>query len=592
MTNLKRVLQNLRPQIRTRCHINWLCLYTTLSAILPLFATADAIVTPQAMFAETIAEYYVEEGRVRLELEIGQGDIGSFRNVLPDELYQRLGFGDVPLQERLPLFLQRDVAILYNGEPLAGAIQKMAPTTRPLRDRITGEELPTSEEDATLVIGLTAIFPIEGQPEHLTLMAPRETGLASIGFVLYHRGVPVNDFRFLSSGYEVKLDWEDPWYSAFPQRSLRRQYDSPMSGFLYIEPYEVRREIIIRPHDLARMTDLGLEGQDVIRADQQDAVKARIVEFLQPYFDVTIDGEPVEGALNRVNFLRRTLKNSTVIDNQDVELLSATVGIIHVYPTDGLPQEVEMNWGLFTEKMNRVAAATVDQAGPLPTFLEPDFNVLRWENFLKNPEIPSLVELLTPPTAMQKAASWGWWVGLILCIGLAFSMARKGKAGGTLSVPMLGSLVLALALTAFLVHAHFTTRMDDVKARQLVGDLLHNVYRAFDYRGDEVIYDVLARSVDGDLLTDVYLETRRGLELANQGGARVKVREVEVTETELLESDSRTIRLDSRWNVAGSVGHWGHVHERKNGYRAALEISEVDGTWKLSGLEILEEERL
>jgi hypothetical protein len=36
-------------------------------------AFADAIVVSQAMFASTIAEYYVEEDGVRVELEIGLG---------------------------------------------------------------------------------------------------------------------------------------------------------------------------------------------------------------------------------------------------------------------------------------------------------------------------------------------------------------------------------------------------------------------------------------------------------------------------------------------------------------------------------------
>jgi hypothetical protein len=125
-----------------------------------------------------------------------------------------------------------------------------------------------------------------------------------------------------------------------------------------------------------------------------------------------------------------------------------------------------------------------------------------------------------------------------------------------------------------------------------VGDLLHNVYRAFDYRGEEAIYDALARSVSGELLTDIYLETRRGLELANQGGARVKVKTTEVLKADLEERVANRLVIDSEWNVAGSVGHWGHIHQRTNHYLANLEISEIDGVWKLTGLEVLDEQRL
>jgi hypothetical protein len=44
--------------------------------------------------------------------------------------------------------------------------------------------------------------------------------------------------------------------------------------------------------------------------------------------------------------------------------------------------------------------------------------------------------------------------------------------------------------------------------------------------------------------------------------------------------------------VVGSVGHWGHLHERRNRYRAMLEVVPREGLWKLAELEILEEERL
>jgi hypothetical protein len=558
----------------------------------PLQVSADAIVRSTAMFADTIAEYFVETDHVRLELEIGEADIASFRNLLPSSIYQQLGFGDEPLEDRLQLFTSRDLAIFNNGEPLAGFVRAMGPATRSLRDEVTGEELPTAEQDATLVIGATLVFPFEGRPDSLTLMAPVETGLANIGFVLYHQGVAVNDYRYLSSGYTVNLDWEDPWYSSFPQRALKRQYESPMTGFIYVEPFEVRKEIIVRPHDIQQWVDLGLEGQDVIRAGQQDEIKRRVVEFLAPHFRVKIDGVTVEGTLDRVNFLRRTLKSSTVVDNQDIALLPATLGVIYVFPTAGLPQSVEMEWDVFTEKMQRVPTASVDQAGPLPVILEPDFNILRWDNYLKFPDIPTLVDIQAPPGPVQKISSWGRWVALGLSLTALAAIIGSRRKNGKFSVAAVVSLVVSILATLFLVNENRQSSMNSQRLQQLAGNLLHNVYRAFDYRGEEVIYDVLSRSASGELLTDIYLETRRGLELANQGGARVKVKDIEVLEAVLVETNGDSLTVESKWNVSGSVGHWGHVHQRRNGYHAMLEISEMGGDWKLTGLEILEEERL
>jgi len=546
----------------------------------------------QAMFADTIAEYYVEDDRVRLELEIGSNDIAAFRNLLPDALYQRLGYEDTPLKKRLASFVSEDMPVFADDAILVGRVTKIGPATRPLRDQITGEVLPTAEDEAAVVIRATIVFPFDERPESLTLVAPRKTGLANIGFVLYHKGVAVNDYRYLVSGNTVNLDWQDAWYSSFPERGMRRQYYSPMTGFIYVEPYEVRKEIIVRPADIQHYVDLGLAGETIIPAERHDGIKEKIVEFLSGHFPVKIDGQPVEGTVDRVNFLRRSLRSSVVVDNQNLELLPATVGVIYVFPTDGLPQSVEMEWDLFNEITPTIPAAAVDQAGPLPVILEPGFNTLRWENFLKFPELPTLTDIQKPPTVLQSVAGWGRWLLLALSIVLLAGLLRSFLAKRALSVPLMSISLSTLAITVMFFHQHRQVAMNDERLTQLVGDLLHNVYRAFDYRGEEIIYDVLEKSVSGELLTDIYLETQKGLELANQGGARVKVKKTEVNNTELLSRDGNRLTIESDWKVSGSVGHWGHIHQRVNGYRANLEISEIDGVWKLTGLEILEEQRL
>jgi hypothetical protein len=156
--------------------------------LVPLHISADAIVRSTAMFADTIAEFYVEKDHVRLELEIGEADIMSFRNLLPDGVYQQLGLDDTPFEDRYRQFITRDFAILANGEPLPGFIEDMGPSTRPLRDDVTGEELPTPEEDAVLVIGATLIFPFEGQPATSLPDTPSTSTGKTPGIRRFHSG--------------------------------------------------------------------------------------------------------------------------------------------------------------------------------------------------------------------------------------------------------------------------------------------------------------------------------------------------------------------------------------------------------------------
>ena len=88
----------------------------------------------EAMFADTIAEYYVEDDHIRLELEIGANDVAVFRNLLPDALYQRLGLGETPLAERLPKFAAEDMPVFVGERRLVGQIANISPATRPLLD--------------------------------------------------------------------------------------------------------------------------------------------------------------------------------------------------------------------------------------------------------------------------------------------------------------------------------------------------------------------------------------------------------------------------------------------------------------------------
>ena len=54
----------------------------------------------------------------------------------------------------------------------------------------------------------------------------------------------------------------------------------------------------------------------------------------------------------------------------------------------------------------------------------------------------------------------------------------------------------------------------------------------------------------------------------------------------------RAFEARCTWTVSGSVGHWGHLHTRQNQYDALLTITAMDGAWKITSLELLEEQRV
>jgi len=394
------------------------------------------------------------------------------------------------------------------------------------------------------------------------------------------------DFRYLGREESVNLDWEDPWYSRFVNKNLHRRYRESISTFLYVEPYEVRAEIIVRPYDLQQWVDLGLEGLTSIPIEMQQSVKEKIAEFVADEIKMTIDGKSVRPVLDRTNFLRRTLKSSTVIEPPEpLDIYSATLGVIFVQPTPGLPRESSITWGRFSPKMERVRAAATDEAGALPFYLTPEDTTLAWKNFLKNPTTPALVDVELPPSIAARTGVMVGWVGaLLFAIGVFRSKGRNRKAL---------SLLLLMVTAGLTLLASQRAQISEDRSRTILTAMLKNVYHAFDFREEELIYDTLSQTVSGELLTDIYLETRKGLELAGQGGARVKVKAVDVADV-TLESLSGSKGFSARciWNVNGEVGHWGHIHQRANQYNAVITVKPIDGNWKITKLELLEEQRI
>jgi len=100
--------------------------------------------------------------------------------------------------------------------------------------------------------------------------------------------------------------------------------------------------------------------------------------------------------------------------------------------------------------------------------------------------------------------------------------------------------------------------------------------------------------VNGDLLTDIYLQNRKSLVVTQAGGAQARIKQIDILDVTVEHIDNRPLALmfHSKWTAMGTVGHWGHIHIRKNQYDANITVEPVDGIWKITGLELLEEKRI
>lgn len=576
-------------------------------------ARADWINLTGAETAPNIAEIYVMDDHVRLQLEVYVGDLEIFSELIPDSWLAENEAGRAAVDERMRDFAQQTFKVLdENGDPLEAQLLLVEPRMRVDRQSpfagmlnpITRQRVPEAPADKR-VLYAEIIYPFSGEPESLTFVPPADEeggALATIGFLAYHKALPVIDFRYLGAPAEILLDWSDPWYSKFDNPNLKRHHKSAMMSFLYVEPYEVRHEILTRVKDMAQFMDLGLRGERYIEPDELDALKTRIGEFLLQENPVLIDGKSIKPILDRTSFVKVGVKGIQLIERPErLEISTAIVGVIITYLTDGLPQQVSVDWELFTDQVQRVPATSVDPAGPLPTFLTPDDNVHVWNNFLKNYTPPTVAQVELKDTIRRVELPMITIVALAVFFLLLILIAKRRRLGQSVSVLSILSLAVIFAAVFLYPYGRVSVSrpavllfsLDDNESMQVVQSLLTNIYRAFDFRDESDVYDKLALSVDGDLLTEIYLQNRKSFAVQQAGGAQARVKEVDVISVDAEPgSENNSFVLKAKWTAQGSVGHWGHVHTRKNFYDARITIIPVDGSWKIIDLEMVDERRI
>jgi hypothetical protein len=189
---------------------------------------------------------------------------------------------------------------------------------------------------------------------------------------------------------------------------------------------------------------------------------------------------------------------------------------------------------------------------------------------------------------------------LLVPVGLQIRKQRRnsrtiGLTLGLMVVLIAGSILLYPFLKISVARPTvLAPEMSTEKAVTVLDSLLKNIYRSFDFREEEDVYDRLATSVHGDLLSEIYLQNRRSLVVTQAGGAQARVKEVNIKDVDVNPREDRPLGLmfHAKWTALGTVGHWGHIHTRENQYEANITVEPVDGVWKITDLELLEEKRI
>jgi hypothetical protein len=274
-----------------------------------------------------------------------------------------------------------------------------------------------------------------------------------------------------------------------------------------------------------------------------------------------------------------------------------------VHPCSAPPRRVTLVWGIYPPNE---ALAGLPGGPPPPIEVVVNLSgagLASTERFTRaEPEVtwhrppPGFSPLVAVPWLVRAPEQpWPWpLVGgaAIAAVAAAIGPRALRRAAG------LGALGLVVLAAVRWTEGPGVALPTSDEALAVFQPLHSNVYRAFDYTQDEDIYDALATSVDGALLARLYDEVYRSLVMQEEGGAVSRVDEVRYTASDVRDigvvgaEDRVGFVVEARWEVDGSVSHWGHAHRRTNEYRAEYTVTATDAGWRITDSRMLEQRRI
>lgn len=405
--------------------------------------------------------------------------------------------------------------------------------------------------------------------------------------------------RTLSSGRFQKfpIDWSSDPMVASLSRTANGSDDrtEPAShgsiySFVYLEDFEVRLEVLLPLLLLEEWISLPRADPGVLSVDEQSAVQPAIQKLFSDYLTMRINGQDRRLALARCDFVGlQSLDPVNPNPRRPVPVANGRVAAILrctlLRPLDS----IDLQWDLFGPGVFGIRTVIFQNDDVERTVLTrlAGRNHIRWQRSEPIDAIPVHAVAGPVPAAPQLSVRIVVQTVLVVLLAGGWLRRRRRPASGLLFAGLL------LGASVFLwqqpVLFRNLTAMSADQQRNIRQSLLSNLYRSFDYRDEQQVYDAIARSCDDGLAETIYLQLAESLREQEQGGAVAhveKVTFVEVAEEQTGHPARDRLAGRCSWIVSGRVEHWGHIHQRKNRFDAVVEAAWIDNAWKLTGLHI------
>lgn len=577
-------------------------------------ARAEAAVLAKHPISITEAQIFVSKSSAQVRIKLFAEDLNLFHSL------EANGQDRLPASElRRGLDLHRDFLLRkftlrdVDGNPYSGQITDVLPFEIPA-DGILLDDLMNYK--ATYAIE----YPFETPPEFLTIqqdisdenfILPSEMKLT-----LFQSGSELTYTNTLNPGASetLKFDWSeqqlnsestdeewDAWFERQKDEALGITSYGSVYSFLYVEPAEVRHEVLIPLANLRLVLPMEHEDPAFIDVPEQDAVRELIIDWFSHVNPTLINGVPVEPEFTRVDFLRLGMKDlARRPEPQKVSLANGRVGVIMTYrPASDIVRTVSLQWTKFNGTILRKIQSRVFtypedfRMFEFSKFQSEEENTFVWE--VDEAAVPSPSQAVAVEQPPKETLSIP--VATTVCVLIAvllqlFSLRSLNRI--SVALVIVAAMMWPFARTEIDSPFQSRTPMTATQATQVFERLHSGAYSALAFGSEQLIYDVLANSVDGELLETLYLQLRESLAIKEQGGAIARVQSVDYADGEVLQNDGAPewpgFQFRSRWDVSGTVEHWGHIHERQNQFCAVFSVEPREGLWKITDMKIEEQQ--
>ena len=571
---------------------------------LAVIGFADTSPFNASQVANNIAIVKVGDDGVTIDLEVFLGDLRSFSDVLPARLFSKTAGGATDDAERLARFSRDGISLRRgDGSLLPVSVQLVEPRLRvdrssPLageRDPLSGRAIPAPPADPRVVF-VRLFYSFEGRkPDVIRFLPPRDNeGVpVVIGAHVSDRGLPVSEFRFFAQPMRLQMNWEDPWYTEFDDPSLNRRIQAGTTGFLYVEPREVRVETLMRLRDISEWIGYDFKMGSVLAPEDQQAILVAAMEFLSTRNALKMDGQAKAVEASRASFLHLGERGFEVVqDDEDANANASFVGVIASYPVETLPEHVEVLWDVFNEAQPSIPIVITDIASPFFSDVTKDQPEVVWTN-----QLLSYQNLQTETLPLGEGVSRidsMIWIGLGASLvggGIAFLVFGRTQwvVAATCTLMGLGLGGLAVFHPSRLPILVFEAPGQE-ETEQLVANALSQINLATLEPSPELRRTALAPIVTQDALVDVAAEVDRGIVIRLPGGGIARVTSQSDVDVQSISriADRRGVQVLVTWQFRATGGHWGHRHTRVVAYRALVDFVASEGLWQISGLTVLE----